>query len=458
MKERIAFFDPVMSQSVVSDCDAKPASLANKSNLMNHLLSRSSSAPYETHCDLEGRIVECATDNILLTPPQSPPNERTKEKRTPENESKYSKPISQVKTNATVYPVTIKSGFNLKKTNPFSLRDEFITARRHQNMCKLKGLIIPESIGGSGDESNDTKDVKPEIDLPTIISEDTLKIKELVNVEEQQNDNSLSSGEQSEPIEVIPLKPAQINVQKYSPTFKRRPFSLPTNPKIFNSSISLDQGMIDKAKTPPVPPPKPRMSLLKSNNSSNGNKPAEQVPPIPPKRKQNYVNKVEAVVDADQVKQQAQETRETKGVEPSDVNGIECEQSIKHLSTEQDQCNINAVKHDCEHVSEPVQVSEDVTDKRDSDETVSSPSNVNYDFSEDGPIESHISSNEFVIRQKQYSMSVIVLEWKSTDYDSNDIGIRLTGGLDSVNKEVTVCLTNNDNPNCNCSCLSFVCF
>lgn len=351
IKDRIEFFDPVTLKS-------------SNGTSTGHVLSRSASAPYESHCDFEVKLAEYSSEHLLLTPPQSPPNECAKVEEKPVEKQLFQEP--QIHTTATVFPVTIKSGFGMKKSSHFSLQDEFITARRQQNLCKLKGLIIPESVDDNDDQVDKKEEaiLTPEIDLPAIISEDMVRIDNLPGLAVE------SSHEPSEPIETIPLKPAQINVQKYSPTFKRRPFL---------TAISLDESK----SSPPIPPPKPRMSLRKSNLDQVQD--FEKVPPLPPKRRINSNVVIEEKV--------------AQVIPPVEVP-----------PTKAEAINENAIVVDLD-----------------------APLDKCFESSR-----SNYISNDFVIYQKQYSMRAIVYELSRAESDQSDIGIRLTGGLDSLNKEVTV--------------------
>ena len=172
---------------------------------------------------------------------------------------------------------------SLKANSSLLSRDSFITARRHQNVCKLKGLIIPEAITDGLDEcdSISTPDDRIEIDLPTIISEEILKIEELDrNKSLKMNQMNKSPSENIQPIEIIPLKPANVGVPKYSPMFKRRVFSLPVNNYLTNEK--MEQNIDSRAvKIGPNIPPKPRL-----NNKTMKPVKMNCPPPLPPKQKE----------------------------------------------------------------------------------------------------------------------------------------------------------------------------
>nr|XP_027204365.1 putative uncharacterized protein DDB_G0282133 [Dermatophagoides pteronyssinus] len=166
--------------------------------------------------------------------------------------------------------------------NSLLSRDSFITVRRHQNVCKLKGLIIPDTINDGQNEcdSISTVDDRIEIDLPTIISEEILKIEDLnKNNSLKVNQINQQTSKNNQPIEIIPLKPANVTVPKYSPMFKRRVFSLPVNDYL--NGEKLEQNINSETVKGPNIPPKPRLS--KTMKPVRMNCP----PPFPPKPKES---------------------------------------------------------------------------------------------------------------------------------------------------------------------------
>ncbi|KAI2797737.1 PDZ domain [Blomia tropicalis] len=285
VKNRIAFFDPVTKTALnlnrSRSCNKPTININNNqqlSALSSQQLSRSSSAPY---CELGVKLSNQCNDNLLLTPPQSPPNETLKENVDDETW----KDIQLMKltdtgmdqftsrTETTVFPVNIECKTPSSNTS-FAIRDSMINARRYQNTCKLKGLVIPELANQQIDvnkqrmetEITNGLNTKSENKLPTIISEETLKVKNSKDFENNRFDIIRNGNEFNEiniadhidettttakPMEIIALKaPTTAPIPKYSPMFKRRPFSLPINPEInYGSPKTIDP--IQKLDRPP---------------------------------------------------------------------------------------------------------------------------------------------------------------------------------------------------------------
>lgn len=403
MKERIAFFDPVTSKTLdlsrsYSCHKADLSSVGGNAASNGQALSRSSSAPYETHCELNPKLSQSSDENLLLTPPQSPPNERLQENAKRETTEQVLPHFALNQRNLTIrmettaYPVT----FEFKKQGPFSLRDSTITARRFQNTCKLKGLVIPESIiSPREDQLPDgplfSAELQPKIELPTIISEETFKVKNSKEfITDKLQAGAFNSDPASEaPIEIVAIK----DVAKYSPMFKRRPLSLPVNPEIHYSppkgpSIEQPASFVvpNKLSIPPDVPPKPKVTQNQVD-ISHGESPILEIvpkkipPPVPPR--------------STEVKLEATPKKDLPLIETTESPVAE-EKSLMRPEEEEELCK--AV--DTVNPSTPV-------------------------------------TNEFFIHQKQYIMRAIVFELSESD-DEASLGITLTGGLDSINKEVTV--------------------
>lgn len=258
-----------------------PGSSSNHNNisLTNQILSRSCSAPYKctnttTSTDITTDDIDrSAVKHLILTPPDSPPNEYTI-KSAAEILSKtlaIDKPVFPIqKIQTTVYPVTME--FNTNKTGSiFSYHDSLMTARRQNSISKLKGLIIPEvpnNNNNNGDVAHSAPivpNIKPEIALTSLIKSEA-KDNEAVDVVHDEPNKA-------KPIEIIPLPPPTIlAVPKYSPMFQRRPFTLPSNADISLGSTSTGNEMTTNKKTPPQTLPKPKEKIEE----------AKSLPPSPP--------------------------------------------------------------------------------------------------------------------------------------------------------------------------------
>lgn len=247
--------------------DSNPSTLQNKQIQLNNgtnpitmSLSRSSSAPCETGCEISFQQKSISIEkNLPLTPPESPPE-------------------------------PLKNEINdYKQSNLFMIRDSFMTVRRQQNISKLKGLIIPEIINDDKDDLECTGSdiLTQKIELPTIISEDILKIqnRETTDSNSQKTLNE-KPNEYIEPIEMIPLKPANGAVPKYSPMFKRRTFSMPNTDVYINNTSPKQMSNGEHGEKPIEVPPKPKLG-------KNFRAKMSVPPPLPPKRMELNLNIIE---------------------------------------------------------------------------------------------------------------------------------------------------------------------
>lgn len=531
MKERIAFFDPgnqqqQQQQQMVVTSDLSRSFSCNKSSALNGspvnstaggvggnlinggILSRSSSAPYETHCELGTKLSQSSSgaEDLLLTPPQSPPNERDSSSITgtgkvvpPTSRSKRPLPppppppvynssssssleqqigSMRLQVETTTYPVTVEYS-KKPAVPPFqSLRDSAITARRFANTCKLKGLVIPQSIIPVHEESSGGEEAKPAtvsdrlqllsmnvteaIDLPTIISKETLelKVKSSKAVEEVEEFaasrngvvNQLpprsGEGEANAPIEFVSLKQqaGDSSVPKYSPMFKRRPLSLPLQPEInyglpkITPATAATTAAIKTVEPPnilpppppalppsvghklppPAVPPKPKVSPFKLEDISPISKVGIEVPP-----------ELEPVVSP-----KMEDTKEEEVVEESVAPITTVNDESPHVTKSSPPPQIRPqTPPTVEEVIEEVKPSSEV-DCNDQEPTVlpspsPSPSPLSQTPTTEAP-----ATNEFVIHQRQYSMRAIVFDLN--ELSGLPLGISLTGGLDALSKEVTV--------------------
>lgn len=262
--KEISFLDTTTRQRDSNSPPALPSKqiqLNNGTNPISMSLSRSASAPCETGCEISFQQKSIPIEkNLPLTPPESPPD-------------------------------TLKNEMNdYKQSNLFMLRDSFMTVRRQQNISKLKGLIIPEIINDDKDDESECTEsnvTTKKIELPTIISEDILKIqnRETTDSNGQKTLNERPN-EYIEPIEMIPLKPANGTVPKYSPMFKRRTFSMP-NTDVYANNLSPKQMLNGEHGEKPIEvPPKPKLG---KNYRAKMSVP----PPLPPKRMELNLNIIE---------------------------------------------------------------------------------------------------------------------------------------------------------------------
>ena len=449
VKNRIAFFDPVTKTALnlnrSRSCNKPTININNNqqlSALNSQQLSRSSSAPY---CELGVKLSNQCNDNLLLTPPQSPPNETLKDNVDDETwkdiqlmkltDSGMDQFTSRTET--TAFPVNIECKAPSSNTS-FAIRDSMINARRYQNTCKLKGLVIPELANQPIDvnkqrmetEITNGLNTKSENELPTIISEETLKVKNSKDFENNRYDIIRNGNEFNEiniadhidgttttakPMEIIALKaPTTAPIPKYSPMFKRRPFSLPINPEINYGPPKTIDPIQKLDRPPPIVPPKPKVTF--------------QQPTIAQISIESNEAKQESIVQ--EVKTDAQTSSSPSPSPPSPSSSSSPLPSLSLKTNDDDDVN------DDQQQSQTKE--EQIEEKTKQLPIEEKGEQSNEQWIKSSSVQQECTTpNEFVIHQKQYSMRAIVFELLETN-DCSHLGIELTGGLDSLCKEVTV--------------------